>query len=433
MGPHQEALTHQTPTPKSPRPLSFGSAPPSYSLALPVLVDPGFAQASFRGKGFGLKATRDFAPGEEIIREAPFVSFRLDDDDVEQAFNYLSGPARLLFLSFTPTINNPNISLYRNIAETNALTCWNQDDADEYVDADADVNEENDGDSILKGRLGGSSTAPIDLTAMSDDDIDMGEAPVKPAKSIGICENICRVNHSCRPNSGWAWDRATSQMVLYAYNTIAANEEITASYHNAYNILPRAQRRAKLLEKFGFDCMCQACSPIDSNSDARLAEFRRIRESCWPEVARRRHSSPTWEEEDEDQQSFAMDQNLALHRLNRAMEILQAENQFFYQGEILERRFRVYVIWGQRVQARQAAEAVLQHTRMHRGLACATKTMMNVWCRAPEKHWLWDVGKKYYGNLAPSDDGDSDFEHHYRNSHHKKKKQRKSRSGTSRR
>jgi hypothetical protein len=23
---------------------------------------------------------------------------------------------------------------------------------------------------------------------------------------------ICRVNHSCRPNSGWAWDRATSQM-----------------------------------------------------------------------------------------------------------------------------------------------------------------------------------------------------------------------------
>jgi hypothetical protein len=279
MGPHQEALTHQTPTPKSPRPLSCGSAPPSCSLALPVLVDPGFAQASFRGKGFGLKATRDFAPGEEIITEAPFVSFRLDDDDVEQAFNYLSGPARLLFLSFTPTINNPNISLYRNIAETNALTCWNQDDAKEYVDADADVNEENDGDSILKRRLGGSSTAPIDLTAMSDDDIDMGEAPVKPAKSIGICENICRVNHSCRPNSGWAWDRATSQMgeiispaspcmllngvVLYAYNTIAANEEITASYHNAYNILPRAQRRAKLLEKFGFDCMCQACSPID--------------------------------------------------------------------------------------------------------------------------------------------------------------------------
>jgi hypothetical protein len=84
-----------------------------------------------------------------------------------------------------------------------------------------------------------------------------------------VYPTICRINHSCVPNSHHSWDANARHETIYAIRPIEAGEEITISYRNTG---PSTERRAELKRDFNFDCDCRGCtlSPTDlQKSDAR--------------------------------------------------------------------------------------------------------------------------------------------------------------------
>ena len=85
-------------------------------------------------------------------------------------------------------------------------------------------------------------------------------APAEDVISHGaVFAIICRINHSCRPNSHVAWNHGTLRQTVHALRPIQAGEEITVCYLGAGALSPRATRKAVLLRTKGFDCACAAC------------------------------------------------------------------------------------------------------------------------------------------------------------------------------
>ncbi|KAG8870036.1 hypothetical protein FRB98_001918, partial [Tulasnella sp. 332] len=100
--------------------------------------------------------------------------------------------------------------------------------------------------------------------------------PIADGDRVALFETICRINHDCRPNAQYFWNKDLGKEVLNAMEDIAAGEEITVSYSG---VLDRQERRAKLLYNFGFDCRCPSCSlpPKElAESDQRIAELSKI-------------------------------------------------------------------------------------------------------------------------------------------------------------
>lgn len=84
-----------------------------------------------------------------------------------------------------------------------------------------------------------------------------------------VYQTICRINHSCHPNSHHSWNEDAGHETIYAIRPIKAGDEITICY-NASG--PSAERRAKLKSSFYFDCDCRGCTlpPLElRESDAR--------------------------------------------------------------------------------------------------------------------------------------------------------------------
>lgn len=72
-----------------------------------------------------------------------------------------------------------------NVAETNAINCWNNEDE---VEVDSQ---------------------PLETTE--------GQAEQGTA---GMFEYICRVNHSCTPNSAWSWDNEAQSMRRFRFQVL---------------------------------------------------------------------------------------------------------------------------------------------------------------------------------------------------------------------
>lgn len=83
-------------------------------------------------------------------------------------------------------------------------------------------------------------------------------------------EMVSRINHSCVPNSQFHY---SDYAYVYALKDIAAGEEIQISYASA--IMERNTRRARLSQRYGFDCECPACD-LDT-AFGRESESRRER------------------------------------------------------------------------------------------------------------------------------------------------------------
>ena len=78
-----------------------------------------------------------------------------------------------------------------------------------------------------------------------------------------------RMNHDCRPNAMYYFDRKTLVHYTHASRRIYAKKEITIMYIDP--LQPRLKRREAIKRSWGFDCSCSLCS----------AESDSIRESNW--------------------------------------------------------------------------------------------------------------------------------------------------------
>jgi SET domain len=71
-----------------------------------------------------------------------------------------------------------------------------------------------------------------------------------------ILVRAARFNHSCVPNTSFAWNPRLACITIHAITTIPANTQIKLSYEPPYQ--RRSQRREKL-SAYGFVCSCVSC------------------------------------------------------------------------------------------------------------------------------------------------------------------------------
>lgn len=225
--------------------------------------------------------------------------------------------------------------------------------------------------------------------------------------------------------------------VLIASEPIHRGEEITASYKGDVLFLPQAARSAMLEKIFGFQCACTLCSlppGLAMHSDAQLTRYRQIRDS-WRDI-----------------RDFAFDRGKALSRLEEAEEILRLQGKAGRKGELLEHRFMVYAMWGQRQLAIEAGQCARGWAEMIDGKKLAWKRDLARFADHPEEFEGWEVALQDNGGVLVSDgsdahypfadlqsaeeDGQSDFEEHYGGSKRKKrlkKRAKMQRTGRSKR
>lgn len=97
----------------------------------------------------------------------------------------------------------------------------------------------------------------------------------KSGDEIGLFPKIARINHSCRPNTSYFWDKRRNQKVIYANRQIKKEEEISDSYISL--LLPQEERQ-RYLDAYGFKCGCEACAAEKRSrheSDGRRMEIKR--------------------------------------------------------------------------------------------------------------------------------------------------------------
>ncbi|KAL0580424.1 hypothetical protein V5O48_001577 [Marasmius crinis-equi] len=85
----------------------------------------------------------------------------------------------------------------------------------------------------------------------------------------GVCEKLCRINHSCQPNCERSWDKASFSFQIRATRKVEAGEELFIMYTD--NTRPYAERKQQL-DLFKFRCTCDHCSNPE-RSDARREAY----------------------------------------------------------------------------------------------------------------------------------------------------------------
>lgn len=178
------------------------------------------------GKGVGVVASVDITKGTRILCETPILTVRHAsiselNETIAQKLRAMTKDQQVQFLSLY-NAHTGSMPPFVGITKTNALPC--------------------------------GSDSPIGA----------------------IYPTICRINHSCIPNTMHNWNDARKQETIHAVRAIQAGEEITISY-DAGQVSD--VRKLDMRASFGFECKCPLCSssPAElASSDARRREIQRL-------------------------------------------------------------------------------------------------------------------------------------------------------------
>jgi peptide methionine sulfoxide reductase MsrB len=197
--------------------------------------DPPFIVAAIPGRGMGLIANRTIERGDLIKAHASVAIFH--NDCVDKSFDdYLPHKEELMKLS------------------VNQLPPYTRD----LFLAMAAHNE--------------SEEPYIEKIYTNTFGEDFGEEE----HSLVVPETA-RMNHDCRPNAMYYFDRKTLVHYTHASRRIYAGEEITITYIDP--LQTRLNRRAAIKRSWGFDCSCSLCSAENDfirESNRRVLEINKI-------------------------------------------------------------------------------------------------------------------------------------------------------------
>ncbi|KAF2475083.1 SET domain-containing protein, partial [Lindgomyces ingoldianus] len=205
-----------------------------YQSARRVRASGGGSQASPKyevktlpGRGLGLVANHTLVRGDDIVYEPPVVLAQHDIED-------LLGEGEVATLHRVAVERLP----YRTRADAMNLHGY-----------------------------GGKGTAYDRFSANA----------FKVYEFAGIFPMVARINHDCRPNAHFYFDKKTFTHRIHAVRTIAPGEEITISYLSHY--LTSDERAHRTTSQWGFECLCRLCRvPQDklNDSDNRLKRMQQI-------------------------------------------------------------------------------------------------------------------------------------------------------------
>jgi hypothetical protein len=197
--------------------------------------DPLFIVASIPGRGMGLIANRTIERGD-LIKAHPGVAI-FHNDCVDKSFDdYPTIKAPLVKLS-VDQLPPPTRDLFLSMAAHN-------ESEEPYIEK-------------------------IYTNTFSEDFGDEEHSLVVP--------ETARMNHDCRPNAMYYFDKKTLTHYTHASRTIYAGEEITITYIDP--LQTRLRRRAAIKRSWGFDCSCSLCSAephFVRESNRRVAEINKL-------------------------------------------------------------------------------------------------------------------------------------------------------------
>jgi hypothetical protein len=198
------------------------SSSPTQHFQHPVCLEPPlvYLVKASPGKGLGVFATRDMVIGDIVMRETPVLKIRLPK--LAKGSPYPTAAVAMLlqeqFDNLSPRVQEEVLSLTH---ELNAVNSNSQD------------------------TLG---------TIFRNNAYNTGD-------QVGLFPKIARINHSCRPNTSYYWSAKLNKRIVYATRNIKAGEELFVSY---ISLLLSRQDRQKQLDRYGFQCHCEACAQAQS-------------------------------------------------------------------------------------------------------------------------------------------------------------------------
>ncbi|CAK9107593.1 unnamed protein product [Durusdinium trenchii] len=197
-------------------------------------------------KGLGVIATSSIKCGDLLLEEAPLLIFQ------KQSFDVLFGDLQDVLVDDTSFDH-----WEESLTETLQSKCDEEVRAQFWDLADTCCAKD-------KTALGIARTNAIGL---SDE-------------SAGLFLLLSRFNHSCKPNVHNSWQEDRGVQVLKATRDISEGEELCISYLSFLNLCaPTRERLGELSDRFGFDCLCEACSRVQSESDWRRERLSQLCEA----------------------------------------------------------------------------------------------------------------------------------------------------------
>ncbi|RDI89529.1 hypothetical protein Vi05172_g108 [Venturia inaequalis] len=189
-----------------------------------------------------------------------------------------------------------------------------------------------------------------------------------------VFPETARMNHDCRPNAGYYFDKATFTHKVHAVREIPPGEEITISYINPF--LTSQQRLDRIPNQWGFNCTCPLCSSSKENlsaSDQRLQEIRTLESQLQDLAANRAANVETAE------------RLVSLYREERFETPLAVAYVFV----ALE-----YIYVGNREMAREFAALAVEMASLWYGPQSEKVKLMDSIAREPERHRHWKLFAK---------------------------------------
>eukprot|EP00562_Extubocellulus_spinifer_P005295 CAMPEP_0178530510 /NCGR_PEP_ID=MMETSP0696-20121128/32933_1 /TAXON_ID=265572 /ORGANISM="Extubocellulus spinifer, Strain CCMP396" /LENGTH=308 /DNA_ID=CAMNT_0020162353 /DNA_START=1 /DNA_END=923 /DNA_ORIENTATION=- len=190
-----------------------------------------------RGQQVGVRATRPYGAGEEILRERPCMRICTAHAarSSEEAESKFESALRDGFDSLSSV----------TAAAVMDLSSYNEQEFD------------GDTDNAARTPQGIFKTNSYKL----GDEVGYG----------GLFLTVARMNHSCRPNAAHHWRPDLHMMVVHAARDIGVGEEICTCYGPG-ECRDTEARRSFLRERYSFECECDMCTEgNDAGGDDRMA------------------------------------------------------------------------------------------------------------------------------------------------------------------
>lgn len=206
-------------------------------------------------KGLGLRATKAYKIGQEILREGAVMRIPTTQ----------SASCHALALTYH---NNAIVRAY-NLLHVDTR-CAFMELSSSCEDNNNNNNNADDDDIVLVKTT--TTKTPRGI-------YDTNSFRLGPHESHGgVFLTIARMNHSCRPNVNHYWRPDLQMTIVYACRDIHAGDELCTIYGPS-EWMDTASRRQFLNDRFHFICNCEMC--LEGNNgggDERMEQIRVLQE-----------------------------------------------------------------------------------------------------------------------------------------------------------
>ena len=180
------------------------------------------------GKGLGVFATRDIKEGERILCERPLATWTVDERSLNDGTARREEMLQCIVEALSPS---KQVQFY-------ALS--------------------------QSERWYGEKKTALGVWMCNAYPVHPHDEESAGTVSAAVFRHICRINHSCSPNTHQDWNETLKRETVHCIQDIRAGEEFTLNYLGGPGAgYQRDARQVALMQKFGFLCDCSLCTLQD--------------------------------------------------------------------------------------------------------------------------------------------------------------------------